>query len=169
MAYPRFRRSRAHKLVSRATGTSIVLNSTAIAEVAAATNGPGTGGFDITLEAQVNDVLEVGINALFGNEAVQVCFDIYTIVSSARTNPFGAGLSASNGTTQGLQSWIGFSGSFTGIGTPALYVVQAGDIASGAVTIRPYYVTTTATNKTLFSTANNPFKMYCKNLGPVSV
>lgn len=171
MSYPRFRRSRAHKMASRATGTAISLNSNAIAELAAATNGPGTGAFDLTLEAQVGDTLEWAFNGIaVGVAGTPTAFDVYTMVSGSRVNPFGAGLSAANASTLGVAGWFveNVARNYPIAGS-VLYVVQAGDIASGQVTCRPHYVQTTATAQTLHSEANVPLRMWLKNLGPVSV
>ena len=159
---------RSSSLIKRATGTAITLNSTSIAEVAAATNGPGTGGFDISLAAQVGDLLEWGFNAQVGNENVGVGFDIYTMVSGSRTNSFGTGLSASLGSQTGVGAWVSLNSVYWPLTGSALYAVQSGDISSGSVTMRPYYVTSSGTNKTLYSTANYPLMMWAKNLGPPS-
>jgi hypothetical protein len=169
MAYPRFRKARAHKMLRRSTGTNITLNSTSIAEVAAATNGPGAGGFDLALPAAVGDVLAWGFNGLIGLESVTASIDIYTIVSAARVNPFGSGLSASSASTAGPSAWYCEAGRYAQLAGEALYAVQAGDIVSGVVTCRPYYVQTTASNRTLFTNANNGLQMWLKNLGPVAV
>lgn len=172
MAYPRFRRARTHKIIRRATGSDISLNSTAIAELAAATNGPGTGGFDIALPAQVGDTLEWGFNGLVGVAGVVTAFEIYTIVATARTNSFGLGLSASLASTFGPLGWYqdaqGETNSYGRLTGSALYVVQAGDIASGVVTCRPYYAQASASARLLYSSSNLPFQMWLKNLGPVA-
>lgn len=168
MGYPRFRKARAHKFLKRATGTSIVLNSTAIAEVAAATNGPGTGGFDLAVPAAAGDVLEWGWNGLLGSQNVTVSIEIYTMVAGSRVNPFGSGLSASLASTFGPAAMYG-TANFESRLQPALYVVQSGDISSGLVTCRPYYAMASATNRTLYSDANIGLQMWLKNLGPVAV
>lgn len=169
MSYPRFQRSRSLKLIKRATGTDLSLNATAITELAAATNGPGTGGFDLALEAQTGDVLEWGFNAQWGNQNVVTALDVYTMVSGTRTNPFGAGLSASVASTAGVMGWQAAQAAFAPLVGSALYVVQAGDVSSGVVTCRPYFAQASATAKTLFSSANFPLQMWFRNLGPVSV
>src|SRR5437868_6957317 len=110
MAYPRFRRARMHKMIRRATGTALLLNSTAIAELAAATNGPGTGGFDIALPAQVGDTLEWGFSGAYGSENVTTSIDIFTMVAGARVNSFG-GLAASVATT-GPSNWVALVAQF---------------------------------------------------------
>lgn len=159
------------QIVQRATGSAMALASTAIAELAAATNGPGTGGFDITLQAYVGDILEwsfSGVSQVPG-AAVQTDYDIYTMVSGSRTNPFGAGLSASCASTRGVSAWENASSNYVPLVGSVLYVVQAGDIVSGAVTMRPYYAQASATTMNIFSTANLPFRMWARNLGPPSV
>lgn len=169
MAYPRFRRARTHKIIRRATGTNISLNSTAIAELAAATNGPGSGGFDISLPASVGDTLEWSFNGLLQNDGAATSFDIYTMNGSTRVNPFGSGLSASIGSTEGPMAWDTLNNVQQKLVGSALYTVQAGDIFSGQVTCRPFYVQSAATTKTLFSNANQGLQMWLKNLGPVAV
>lgn len=158
-----------HKEVKRATGTDMQLNSTAIAEVAAATNGPGSGGFDLVVPAYAGDVLEATLAMRLGGELVAVTFDVYTMVSGSRTNPFGGGLSASNAGALGESAWYAESNANgASRAGSSYYVVQSGDIASGLVTLRPHYVTTSATNRTLFSSSTLPFKFFVKNLGPAT-
>lgn len=146
----------------------MVLNSASIAELAAATNGPGAGGFDLAVHAQVGDTLEWGFNALLLNENAKVYLDVYTIVSAARVNPFGAGLSASAGSTLGVIGWSSQPSLYDKIVGSAHYVVVSGDIASGVVTCRPYYVQESAVNRTLGSSANILLEMWLKNIGPVA-
>lgn len=158
-----------HKFIKRATGSSMVLNSTAIAELAAATNGPGTGGFDISLPAAVGDVIEWSFNGLWGSEAVFTGIDIYTLVAGARVNPFGPGVSVSLASGQGVAGWRSPNSGVTPplIGS-AIYALQNGDIVDGVVTLRPYYAQVSATNKTLASDPNAGLQMWAKNLGPVA-
>jgi hypothetical protein len=169
MAYPRFRKARAHKFIKRATGSDLSLATTAITDLGAATNGPGAAGFDIALPAQVGDILEWGFNGLLESAAVVTSFDIYTIVSSSRVNPFGAGLSASLGSTVGVLGWYAVSGRANNLVGSAMYTVQAGDISAGIVTLRPHYAATSSTARTLYCNASDPLMMWAKNLGPGAV
>lgn len=157
---------RTTKQLRRATGTSILLNSTAIAEVAAATNGPGTGGFDLAVRAVVGDILEWGFNGNLGSEGVITSLEIYTMVSGSRVNPFGSGLSASLATTIGPLAWTFYASAISPLTGSALLVVQAGDIESSLVTCRPHYAQATASNRTLNSSASQGLQMWLKNLGP---
>lgn len=169
MAYPRFRRARTHKIVRRATGSALSLNSTAIAEVAAATNGPGTGGFDIAIPAAVGDMLQWEFQLIVGSEAVGLALDIYTMVSGSRVNPFGAGLSASHASVVGVSGWYceGAGRNMPIVGS-AFLTVQSGDISSGLVSCRPHFVTASASPRLLYATANLPAAMVLTNLGPVA-
>lgn len=159
-----------HVSLRRATGSSISLNSTAIAEVAAATNGPGTGGFDLTVPAFVGDVLEWGFNGLYQFNSHVTSIDIYTMVSGSRTNPFGAGLSASLGSTYGPLGWYANqangSDDYVQLIGAAHYTVVSGDLVSNTVTCRPYYAQLTAGARDLYCTASLQLQMWLKNLGP---
>jgi hypothetical protein len=51
------------------------------------------------------------------------------------------------------------------VGSSVQYVVQAGDISGGNVVLRLRYRTVSASNKTLYSSANIPLHWSVKNLG----
>lgn len=157
MAYPRFQRARQFKKVVY-TGGNITLNATALTELAA---------LDMVLTAQVGDQIKYGISGRLDSAAVATGFDVYTIVSSARVNPFGPGLSASLGSTQGVPGWYGPTGVpslLTGeiLGPP----LAVGDLASGEVRMRLVVAQTAATARNLHATANVPLIVWAQNLGP---
>lgn len=170
MSYPRFQLARAHKKIVRATGSNLSLNATAVTELAAATNGPGTGGFDIVLgNAQVGDEIVFGINGCYNNDSAQsIGLDVYTMVSGAQVNPFGAGLSASLGSTLGVIGWYAEAATrMIPIVGEYKRTLVSGDISGSTVTLRLYYAKATSTARTIFSTANAPLQMWAQNIGPV--
>lgn len=77
-------------------------DNTAWREAALATNGPGAGGFDFAIKAQVGDTLAYDLLALIGNENVNLYFDVATIVSAAVVNWFGGTGSTSD---TGVAGW----------------------------------------------------------------
>lgn len=161
------------KFIKRAASNSITLSSNIVAEIAAALNGPGAGGFDISLPAAVDDVLEWTFNGLVGAAAFNLGIDIYTVNGAeAKVNPFGAGLSDGMATTAGALTWfcVDIVNMNNRLGGSALHKVVAGDIVGGQVKCRPYYVVGAGSpqNRTLFCTANYQLEMSLKNLGPAT-
>lgn len=159
MAYPRHQLSRQFKKKTLTSG-DITLNQTAVTNVSTA--------LDITLDAQVGDEIEYNISGLLSNINQTVCFDVYSVVSSATVNPFGAGLSASLASTQGVQGWFqGNDGLYARLNGGAIHTVIAGDLdTNGRITLRLQYAKVSATARTLYANTNNPLTVWAKNLGP---
>lgn len=158
MAQPRFQRARAHRF-ERYTAGTITLNSTSWA------NMPGFG--TLTLEGQVGDVIEVGLNCNVANEAVAALLDVVSSVSGAPTNSVGTGGAALTSTTgDGIRGWVSAASVTTTVGPPAFYTLQSGDISSGQVTLRLRYRTSSAANKAIYSASDAGIFFYAKNLGP---
>lgn len=164
MTTPRYIPSRRHKFVTRSTGSDLSVNSTAAggAELAAATNGPGAGGFDLVLAADAGDTIEAGFAGLCGNQAVELTLDFATIVSAAVVNYL-----AANGATWKTNGPFYMAPSTLPVLTGSVfYTVQAGDLASGLVTLRPYYRTVTASARTIYTGSNSAFQAWARNIGP---
>ena len=165
MAQPRFQRARAFRYTLSNTGSSLTTASTTWIDLATMTNGPGAGAWDQTIEAQVGDVLEFGVNWQFGNEAVAARVEVATIVSSSPVNTFGQG-GVSGSTGYGVQAWTGSGNVYTPTAGSAWLTVAAGDLSNGKVTVRPYIRVDSAVTKTLYRTSTNPVFLCVKNLGP---
>lgn len=120
---------------------------------------------DITLPAQVGDILEYSINGLAASSTGPGSLDVVTRVSGAALNSFGqAGAVTASPPGYGIQGWTFTVSATTLIVGSAWYAVVAGDIVSGQVTLRPRYHAITAA-RTLYSNANNPLFLCGKNLG----
>lgn len=157
MARPRFRQSRMHKVTRRTSG-NLTLNSTNWANV--------DTGLDITLDAQVGDDIEVGINALAGTEAQILFLDVVSLVSAAPVNSFGKqGAVTTAPAPNGIAGWRGAASMETVLGSPVHKTLVAGDISSGKVTLRLRY--SVPGNKTLYADGTNwTLEFWAKNLGP---
>ncbi len=148
----------AHAEVIRNTG-SLTLNSISVVAV--------DTGLDLVLNAAVDDVIEYGLSARLGNSAVAVGFDVYTMVSGSPVNPFGAGLSSSLSPNLGVTGWYTNNENVISPVTGARrYTVVSGDISAGTVTLRLFYVQTSATNRTLSAASTSPLNVWATNLGP---
>ena len=156
MAYPRFRRARAHKVGRRTTGNVSITSSTW-------TNLDN--GLDIALEAQVGDLIEVGINGLWGAEAVTGYLDVVTVVATVPVNQVSSG-AAETGTSEGAVGWTGVSGSVSPVSGSLMYSIVNGDLASLVVTLRIRVRGSSASAKTVYANTNEPFQFWAKNLGP---
>jgi hypothetical protein len=117
------------------TSGNITLNSTSWANV--------NTGLDLVVPAQVGDVLLVTPDFMVGNQAVSAGLDVATIVSDSPVNTVGAG--------SDYGAWYLPASVFAPVGGPVQYVVQAGDISGGNVTLRLRYKTTSATNRTFYA------------------
>lgn len=159
MAYPRSRRSRAHKFVNY-SGGNITLSSGAWANLSTT--------LDITLSAQPGDTIEASISGLLTAVAENCVFTVATIVSGAVVNVFGA--------AESVSGMSGFGGWFA----PALaqnsqlsgyimYSLTAADIAAGNVTLRIRYRNSSGATRILVATAADVFHWSAKNLGPPDV
>lgn len=147
----------AHKFATRTAG-SLTLDQTAITDV---------GVSDIALNAVAGDTIEYGIMGVVGSAATaKVGFDVYTIVAATPVNPFGAGLSASLASTQGVPGWFVTDtlNAEINVRGSAMYTVVSGDISGGTVTLRLRYAKANATARTFFATANVPLQVWAKNL-----
>lgn len=160
MGHPRHALSRNFKKV-RYTGGDITLNVASVTDVHAS-------ALDMTLNARVGDVIEYGLSARLSAVAQFVGFDVYSIVSAARVNPFGPGISAALATTGGVAGWFAVNDALArAVSGSVLYAVQSGDLSSGAITMRLAYGKVNTTARTLFANASVPLDIWAKNLGPV--
>lgn len=159
MTYPRYRRARSHRTVALAT---LSPNVTAVTEYATLAGGPGTGGYDVSLEAQVGDVVAVTLTGRIWDVAVYVGFEVYSIVGGAQVNGWGGGLSAGLATTVGIVSALAPN---TAVRQPvnghARRTIAAGDLENGRVKLRLYFANSAATARQLASG-----ELHVENLGP---
>lgn len=152
MTYPRFQQARAWKMQNKTTQVAFTTTSWAALDTAK----------DITLSAQVGDGLEIGGSGAWNNEAFASYLDAWTMVSGAGVNSFGQqGTVPANGAGTGIVPWLGVSGALTYPTGGSLYIVQAGDLSSGAVTVRIMARTGAAGTKNL-----NSLLWWIKNIGP---
>lgn len=153
MSYPRYRAARAHKFVTRTAG-NLSLNSTSWADIST--------GLDLTLAAQVGDVVRVTIAAYWGNEAVAGYLDAASRVSGATVNHW----ATSGASGQGIVGLVGDGNAFNYRNASWRRTLEASDIDAGTVTVRVRYRTSTATAKTVFANTDVPFQWCLDNLGP---
>ena len=161
--------------VASQTGTDITLRNgggsddgTAVwAELAAATGGPGTGVFDLTISGvTAGDRVEVGFTtACWDSANAWAMLNFASRVSGATVNylyptPASPGTFA---TGQGI--CIASANAFRQTVGSFMYTVLAGDLSSGSLTIRPVYKTILASNRTLSRSAGIPVIFSIKNLG----
>jgi hypothetical protein len=121
------------------TGGNRTLNSTSFADVG--------GVKDLAVAATAGDLLGIYVSATFGNESVAVGLDMTSIVSAAPVNY----ISGNGSGGFGIGGWRGPSGIQHAVGGMVFYTVVSGDISSGNVTLRLRYLTSSATNKTIFA------------------
>jgi hypothetical protein len=139
---------------ARRTSGDLTLNSTAWANL--------DTGLDLVVPAQAGDVLAITVSCRWGSGAVGGILDAATIVAGSPVNYISGGVAGAS--SWGVTGWSATSGHETGSGTMVQYVVQAGDVSGGNVTLRLRYRTSSATNKTLYASSDLPFQWSVANL-----
>jgi hypothetical protein len=155
----RYQLARRHKFIERRSGDLTLNSNLAWANV--------DTGLDLVLPAVVDDVIEVGINGLIGNESPVLFLDVATIVGGSPVDSFGnRGAALSAPPSYGIAGWRGGASAYTIVGAPYRYRIVASDLSNATVTLRLRYCTDTAANKALYAGANYPFSWYAWNVGP---
>lgn len=155
MPYPQFRRSRSHKFTIRSAGTVTATTTWAAVDT----------GLDITLSAQTGDVLQAGVSTFWDNAATYGRLDCVLIPSGTVTSSFSGTYVAANA-TNGVNGWLGNTGTYTPIGASVMKTVVASDVVGGLTTCRLMLRSDTA-GKLLIAQASDPLQFWVKNLGPV--
>ena len=118
-----------------------------------------------TVPAVVGDVLDVSLSAVaLGTEAVDLYLTAMSALSGTLTNDVATDAAKSD-STLGVSGWTILSGVADGRSGSVQYVVQAGDISGGNVTLTPCYRTSSSTDRVLEATANSPIHFAVANLG----
>lgn len=136
----------------RTAGDYTTLNSTTWVRVDAGT------AMDVVIAASVGEVIELTVGGLWNNQATEGQLDFKTVAGSN---------SVSNATSSGkgiVGTWVNAS-VVQAFSASILYTVVSGDISAGLVTFRLFYRTSSATNKTLFATADQPLVIAAINNG----
>lgn len=158
MAQPRFQRARAFKFLRYTTGDITLSTNTNWTNVQT--------GLDMTIEAQVGDVLEYHIGALYDAGAGSAGLDVATVVSGSPVNSFANGGAVTTAPPPyGIQGWNVVASAGGHITGSAFYTVVNGDLSSGLVTVRLRYQA--SGTKLIYASTNNPLQVAIKNLGPV--
>lgn len=139
--------------INEYTGGDIALTSTSPAAV--------SGPTDLVVAASTGDLLFVGIGIIpVTNTAQSIGFDFASMVSGSPVNY----LSSRTGTpvTIGCPQWFIGSAITSAAGGVVPYVVQAGDISSGNVTLRLY--ARVSGNRSINADAAGPLVTWVKNM-----
>lgn len=135
------------------TGGDITFNNTTLSAV--------TGPTDLVVAAATGDVLFVGMSARCPNSTAQsMTFDFATIVSASPVNY----VSAASGTPVNVPTpWYIGSADQGSVNGPFPYIVQAGDISGGNVTLRLY--ARSSGSRVIAAAAAQPLITWVKNFG----
>lgn len=157
MAYPAYQRARAFKYVQRAVMTDIGITSTTWADL--------DNTFDMALEAQAGDVIEVGLSAIaLAPAGANLLLDYVTLVAGNPVTSLGTGVAPTAG-SEGVEAWH-LIGTTQGIGGSIMRVLNAADIANGVVTLRWRGRVNSGTG-TIYVNAGAALQAWAKNLGPM--
>lgn len=163
MSYPRFQRARDFKRTVRTAGN--VTFGTTIFNVDTA--------MDITLTAQVGDAIECSVSGSWNTLATgsDANLSVATVVSGSVVN-YITGLTLVVGS--GVPGWYAPNRNTTAgvssiplTGSAPPYVVVAGDLSGGAVTLRLRGIGGGTGSHVLNAVTATPFWFWAKNLGPM--
>lgn len=159
MPYPDYTLARAFKFATRTAG-HVTFNTTLPVAFDVAT--------DITLEAEVDDVIELAVNGSWAGTGTTNygVLDVASMVGGVAVNWWGTGVGGAN---YGVVAWMSANSNVDKVmGGPTWKKIVAGDLtAAGQVSMRLHGWVTTAGSKQVFSDATLPFKWCAKNIGPV--
>lgn len=151
----------------RWTGGDIKISSTSFAAFVDNASGSSLGtSLDLTLPSgpvSVGDTIEVAFGGVWRNDAVDGFLTFATIVSGSIVNTI-------YGDQKGLPGAFGIASAYTNAYATGNYVVQSGDLSSGALTVRPVGKCASAATKVLLGGGTTPNKdaiqLTLKNYGP---
>jgi hypothetical protein len=122
--------------------------------------------WDITLAAQVGDVIEAGLSGVIDSAVTISYFDVVTIVAGVATNSFGSGTTPANA-NKGVMGWYCATTVLNNLTGSVLYTLASGDLSAGLVTVRLRSQNSNATTRNLHGTVDFPLAFWAKNLGPM--
>lgn len=136
------------------TAGDITLSNTTWAAIA----GPD----DLVVEAAAGDVLAISMSCLWGNQTATAYVDMYTMVSGSPVNKVSGGDASTS--DYGIAAWsAGQPSELVNAGGTFFYIVQAGDVSGGQVTLRLYGIRFT-NNRTLYANTGHKLSMHVVNL-----
>lgn len=145
----------------RYTTQDIKVASTSFGAFTTSAGGTLSTALDLTLsssEVTVGDTIEVGFGGVWKNEGVDGFVTFGTLVSSSIVNTI-------YGSEKGLPGSYGAASSYTNAAASGFYVVQSGDLSSGALTVRPLGKCSSASSKTLLAASPDAVLFWVKNWG----
>ncbi len=157
MAFPRYTLARRHIFQTRAAASVTLTTNWVNIDTA----------LDCIIPAAVFDVLKVQPAGLYGTQADTGFLHACTIISGSPVNFIDSQGEPTTSTGEGCPAWQATPSISVGIGVPARYVVQVGDIATstGLVTIRLRGRSASGT-RTLLATTADQLQFGVENLGP---
>ena len=127
-------------------------------------------GLDLTLAASAGDVIEYSINGLAISAAVELYFDVVTVVSGNPVNSFARDTTPANPSTSfGLIGWLCPASVISPISGSVFRTLVSGDISGDNVLLRLRYASSAATNRVINATSASPMHVWARNHGPVEV
>lgn len=127
-------------------------------------------GLDLTLAAAAGDVIEYSVNAYLANQAVDVFFDVVTVVSGSPVNSFARDAAPANPPTSlGFSGWLCVTGLFQQVTGSVFRTLAAGDISSNSCLLRLRYSGNAAVNRTLYADTALSLYVWARNHGPVEI
>jgi hypothetical protein len=142
---------------------TIAANQTSV-ELAAATGGPGSGGFDLTLPAAAGDVIELGVLASASGGGFSL--DFATMVGGSAVNWVGQSAGGLWSVNNGL--FVFQSSTIPMLAGSVLYTVVPGDLSGGNVTFRIFYGSGSTARTLWRSSSNGLFAVSAVSLGSSS-
>jgi hypothetical protein len=139
--------------------TDLKFTTTSWAALVTAAGASVGSSLDMTLssaEVAAGDLIEVGFSGTWKNESIDGYITFGTLVSGAIVNTI-------YGTDRGIPGAWGSSGVYSNASGSAFYTVQAGDLSSGSLVLRPLGSGATAGTKSLLAASPNGALFWVKN------
>lgn len=122
-------------------------------------------GLDLVLTTPAaGDVVEFSLSTLWSSSPSEGAMDVATMDGSTPINYFSTGTSTP--ATYGVAGWYGPGGIYCPVAGSVAYVLVAGDIISGSVTLRVFGKIFGGTAKTVYASSDGNFQVFAKNHGP---
>jgi hypothetical protein len=116
----------------------------------------------LVLAAKVGDWVEVGISALYQNDAVNGLLDVASMVSGAAVNAWGEN-GPENNAHEGVPSWGGTPSAYSHVGGSIIRQVTANDLEKGGQLTLQLRGRTSSGTRVIIANATDPFTMYAIN------
>lgn len=163
LGYPKPSSIKASRFVNLSTGDLSLTNNSSVW-------GNVSTALDMTLPAEIGDVIEVGLNGVSSSSASDIGLDVVSVVAGSPVNSWlNQGPALSGPPLYSVASWHMFINTTCLLAGSVMKTIVSSDISGGSVLLRFRYQMWNGTaTKTLAAGTNYVLQVFAKNLGPQS-